>query len=301
MIDKPSIIITSLGRTGTLFITNLYREIFTEGTVLHEPDYFNFGQYRKAKSIMDMIGRQINEAGFKNIVLKKILGQWSVVDISHQRMLGRISRSQAAQRLINQRAEFIQSRKGLVYVESSSAWFGLMDVLGDVFPVHRGFYIIRNGIDWVRSKMNFGNIYNKGFFRSMISYSWPTALDFKNDLYHTRWTNMTRFERICWAWTRMNEYGIHCVSENPTARIVKFEDIFQSPDRLDHLMNFISYSVEIMEDRKVNYRDLVDLLDKKIHTSSGEFPTWKDWSDSQKAQFKDICGDLMEKFEYEYV
>ena len=48
MIEKPTIIITSIGRTGTKFFGDLFREIIPDSTSLHEPDFLKVIRYRGA-------------------------------------------------------------------------------------------------------------------------------------------------------------------------------------------------------------------------------------------------------------
>ena len=79
MIEKPSIIVTSIGRTGTKFFAGLFDNIIPEATSLHEPDIFNFS-LKKGKGI-EYLKKQIKESDFKNLILKKALGKWSLVQI----------------------------------------------------------------------------------------------------------------------------------------------------------------------------------------------------------------------------
>ncbi len=83
MIDKPSIIITSLGRTGTKFFADFFADIIPESTSLHEPDIFNFS-LKKGKGLK-YLNKQLRESDFKNLILKKALGKWSLVSLSDKR------------------------------------------------------------------------------------------------------------------------------------------------------------------------------------------------------------------------
>jgi hypothetical protein len=296
MIHKPSIIITSLGRTGTLFFKVLYEQIFPDGTILHEPDYLNFGQYQGTTQKINQVRIQLREAGFSNLIIKKLLGRWSLVQLSHRGVSGKLSREQIAGEISKQRKKFINSQAGSIYVETSSAWFGVLDVLEDVFSTHRGVYILRNGVDWVRSKMNFGKIYDKGPLRSLVSYNWLTPSDLENDPYQARWDQMTRFEKVCWAWATLNKYAIKAVRENPHAILVKFEDIFRSEDRVKNLTRMVEFTTEISPGSRISSHLLSELLQNKIHPSSGDFPAWRDWSPVQKAQFQAHCGNLMDQY-----
>ncbi len=231
MIKKPSIIVTSLGRTGTLFFQALFQDIIPNGTSLHEPDYLNFGQYHGTGERIRQVIRQVRESGVSNLIIKKSLGKWSLLKLSNARLRGELGYTEAVEQVLKQPREFVHSRSGLVYTESSAAYRGLIDVLKDVYEQHRVVYIIRDGRDWVQSKMNFGTMYNKGRIRRVVSRTWPTAFEFEHDPYHSKWATMSRFERICWAWTRLNEYTLDTIRGNPYARVFRFEDIFKSKDK----------------------------------------------------------------------
>ena len=81
--------------------------------------------------------------------------------------------------------------------------------------------------------------------------------------------------------------------------VVKFEDIFHAEKRLEHLQDLLQFTAEASENTKPNYTQIAGMLEKKIHRSSGEHPGWEGWSDSQKDQFEEICGDLMDQYQYQ--
>jgi hypothetical protein len=298
MIDKPSIIITSLGRTGTKFFQELFADIIPDATSLHEPDYLNFGQYHGISERFRQLVRQIQESGFSNLIIRKALGKWSLIALSDARLRGTLDYSEAVEQVLSQRRSFVRSQDGSMYIESSSAYFGLIDVIMGVYKQHKVVYIIRDGRDWVQSKMNFGRIYLKGKVRSMISRNWPTAQDIENDPYQSRWAVMSRFEKTCWAWARLNKYVMDTVKENPNARVFRFEDIFKSGDRYQHLADLVNFATDMPGVEPVPPEALEGWLDRRIHKSSGEFPAWSEWSPEQKGQFREICGSLMKALGY---
>lgn len=298
MIQKPTIIITSLGRTGTKFFQEFFADVVPEATSLHEPDYLNFGQYGGINERIKQVVRQIRESGFLNLVIRKSLGRWDLIRISDRRLRGTLGYADAARQVLAQRRQFVRSRPGSVYIESSSAYFGLVDVLKDVYREHRVVYVVRDGRDWVRSKMNFGTMYEKGKIRSIISYTWPTAWDIEGDPYQSRWATMSRFEKICWAWSKLNQYALETVQQNPNAKVFRFENIFNSEDRYRHLAHLVEFSTNMPGLRLVPSQALQGWLDENIHVSNKAFPSWADWSASRKQRFLDICGPLMEQLGY---
>jgi hypothetical protein len=300
MITKPTIIITSLGRTGTKFFQLLFQGLVRDGTSLHEPDYLNFGQYRELNKRIRRVIEQVQESGVSNLMIKKALGKWSLIELSDARMRGRLGYAEAVRRALDQRREFVRSRPGSVYIESSSAYYGLIDVLTEIYERHRVVYIIRDGRDWVRSKMNFGKMYKKGRIRGTVSYTWPTALEIGSDPYQSQWEAMSRFERICWAWAKLNGYALKTVSRNPGARVFRFEDIFNAQGNDQHLAELIRYAVALPGVEAVAGFALDGWLDRQVHTSDGPFPSWEQWSTGQKQRFRTICGPLMAELGYKF-
>jgi hypothetical protein len=42
-----------------------------------------------------------------------------------------------------------------------------------------------------------------------------------------------------------------------------------------------------------------DLFKDKIHGSAEKFPSWEQWTETQKKQFIEICGPLMKRLGYD--
>lgn len=296
MIKKPCIIITSIGRTGTKFFAELFANIIPDATSLHEPDIFNFS-LKKGKGIK-YLKKQLQDADFRNLILKKALGKWSLVGISDKLFCNEIDADTAARLLSEQRKKFIESRKGKFYVESNVGYYGLLDILPKTFKNHKAMYIVRDGRDWVASNMKWGEMYGKGKVRSIFAHNWPEAKDISNDEYSEKWNQLTRFEKLCWAWSRLNSYALEKVENNPNAMWVRFEDIFIDKEKYDNFQNIVDYLTYISKDGNINYNSFDGWLDTKIHEGLGYYPDWKYWTNEQKESFQKICGPAMEKLGY---
>ena len=298
MIRKPTIIITSLGRTATKFFAALFRDLIPNATSLHEPDVFNFFQYEGTEERLRQTIKQIQEVGFYNLFIRKVLGSGSVIQLSDARVRNQLKYEDAVRRLFKQRSSFVDSREGSIYVESNAGYYGLIDVLRDVYAHHKVAHVVRDGRGWVRSKMNWGQMYNKGKVRGVFAHTWPAASEMDADPYRSEWPTMSRFERICWAWVRLNGYALDTVRENPDARVFRFEDIFKSENRYQHLAELVNFATDMPGVHPVPSEALDGWLDRRIHRSSGGFPAWPDWPPEQKQRFTEICGSLMEALGY---
>lgn len=295
MIEKPSILITSLGRTGTEFFGKFFSAILPDATSLHEPDIFqNTGMENK----WGHFHQQVRRAGVWNMVVRKAFGQWTLVKISDDKFLGRFDAGRAAQELLAHRKTFIRRQPGSVYVEANIGYYGVLDVTPQVFRSHRAIYIIRDGRDWVRSHMNWGEFYNKKGFRKLIAHNWPPASAVPTDPYAEQWDNLSRFEKLCWAWARLNTYAFKTLAGNPNVRVFKFENIFTGDDRYKTVNELIQFATSQPGIDPARVGDSSGWLERRSHQSADGFPAWEQWSSGQKEFFKKVCGDLMEETGY---
>ena len=304
MIDKPTIIITSLGRTGTKFFAKFFQEVIPTSTSIHEPDVFTIGNLDNKHEKIEHLVVQIGQAGLFNL-FRKLLGRWSLVSLSDSRLRGASARK-IEKSFFRQRQKFINSRPGRVYIESSFGYYGLIDILSNVFEQHRVAFIIRDGRDWVRSWMSWGirigvpgAVYGKSRAKEIIGHSWPTAKELRGDEYQSKWDFMSAFEKFCWAWDRLNSYALKTMQENPNAKIFRFEDIFKSNNRYENLKKMVNFVTDMPGVGSADFRQLDGWLDYQIHKSGGKFPAWSGWTSQQKQQFTDICGSLMDELGYE--
>lgn len=295
MIEKPTIIITSLGRTGTKFFAKFFSFAIPHGTSLHQPDIIS-----RSKKITD----QIRDSGFINLVILRTLGKWSLIQLSDKYIKGTLNTQQTEKELLRQRKNFISNCEGNVYIESSSGYYGLINVLDAVFRDYKVVYLIRDGRDWVVSQVNWGGLYSKHLFlgrlKHILGHKWLTAADFPDDPFFSCWEELTRFEKICWAWAKLNDLAFQDISSNPNAALFKFEDIFVSEDKYSNLRTLLDFTLDIPGVDQVAWNKLENILDKPENKSTGSFPDWEQWSGSQKEFFDRVCGPLMDKAGYPY-
>ncbi|PWB71729.1 MAG: hypothetical protein C3F07_13290 [Anaerolineales bacterium] len=297
MIKKDTIIVTSIGRTGTEFFAKFFADIIPDCTSLHEPDIV---QFVGVESRIRQFIQQIRQAGAWRVLFLKPFGKWSLVKLSDARFLGVMDYAHAVKKLYTQRAAFIQSMPGSVYVESNIGYYGLSDIASSVFQNQRIIYIVRDGRDWVRSSMNWGEIYGKRGLRKIFSHIWPIAKDLPDDPLAEKWDTLSRFEKLCWVWARLNEFALNALDQNPNARMFKFEEIFSGEERYQYLDGLLRFTAALPSINTMELGRTTGWLERRIHQSSAEFPGWEDWSYQQKSQFKDTCGTLMERLGYDF-
>ncbi len=290
-IKKPTIIITSLGRTGTKFFQVMLGELLPGSFAVHEPDVFNYFQYQGLGNRLKEVYQQVRVAGFFNLLVKKPLGTWNITAISDARIKGEIDSTTALNRLIRQRAKFIFSQTGSLYIESSIGYYGILDLLNGAFESYRAVYLIRDGREWVRSNMNWGQMYGKSPLQGVFAHQWPTGDDLA-DVNRLDWQHMSRFEKLCWAWANLNNHALKAARKDQQVMVVRFEDIFQAEDRVINLRDLLSFLSEISGEIPGNNLDLEGWLSRQIHPGQGGFPAWENWSMDQRRIFEKHCGQL---------
>jgi hypothetical protein len=295
MIEKPTILITSLGRTGTEFFAKFFKAILPAATALHEPDIFqNTGLENKWGHYL----QQVQLAGIWRMVILKGLGKWTLIKLSDDKFLNRLSSDNAVQGLLSQRSAFVHNMLGSVYVEANIGYYGLLDVTPRVFEQHRAVYIIRDGREWVRSHMNWGEFYGKKGIRKLISHNWPPANKIPNNPYAQEWDGFSRFEKLCWAWTNLNQYALKTLSVNPHVKVFKFEDIFSGDRKYQTLEDMLAFTTAQPGIDPQQIGSTAGWLERRSHQSVDGFPGWENWTVPQKRQFEKLCSPLMDQMGY---
>jgi hypothetical protein len=110
---------------------------------------------------------------------------------------------------------------------------------------------------------------------------------------------MSRFERLCWAWAKLNGYALATIGRNPDASLFRFEDIFESEERYQNLACLVAFASEVL-DTRLTSEGLEGWLDTRINVGPNASSAWEDWSLEHKQAFDRICGALMEKLGYEF-
>jgi hypothetical protein len=160
-------------------------------------------------------------------------------------------------------------------------------------------HLVRDGRDFVRS----------AYIRDVYSptESEPPIVPKNGDPYATRWTDMTRFERLCWYWMRTNEE----LAEKIPAP-VRLEDVVRSyPYFEERVLGPTGVQVpraiwESERDkprntsREYQMRELVlaAIRLRKRERRIEPLPHWTRWDRTQTDAFWRICGATMEKLGY---
>lgn len=172
---------------------------------------------------------------------------------------------------------YLRARKKEIstYGEVNSTLRRHSKVLKQVFPNAIFFHLIRDGRDVVRSMMSRQTMTNMDRNTKKIS-------PLNGDPWKSKWSQMTRFERICWYWAIENQY----LNEN-IKNTIKFEMLISNYDYFKKkLLNPLNLAIS----KEIWMKEIE--IPKNI-TIKYKISHWKDWDKEQIDKFKLICGEIM--------
>lgn len=147
--------------------------------------------------------------------------------------------------------------------------------LKEVYPQAKYFYITRDGRDVVRSIMSRANLGKKD---SISAFICPPI----GDKWHERWSEMNRFERVCWWWQAENKY----MREN-IEHAVKFEELRKSYSYFKtNILDFLGISIT-----REQWGARINRVANP--TKTFHLPNPSEWTKEQKESFDKICGEEM--------
>ena len=159
-------------------------------------------------------------------------------------------------------------------------------LLAELFPKSKLFLLSRDGRGFVRSLMGWKHFYgpkSKGAF---------ALKPFPEDPMFSEWPRMTRFERVCWAWTETNEFLMRSI---PKQDRVTLECIVRDRSYFEERI-VKELGLEVPE----GSWEAVTQAMSRNSSKTYDFPAWQDWTHVQRDAFKRICGDTMERLGYHF-
>ncbi|MFX0075456.1 MAG: sulfotransferase, partial [Candidatus Hermodarchaeota archaeon] len=154
------------------------------------------------------------------------------------------------------------------------------NALKQSFPDATIIHLIRDGRDVVRSMMA----------RKTMTKDDPNTkhiYPLEGDPWKSKWSSMSRFEKLCWYWKTENEY----LSLN-LKDAIRFEDLISNYNYF-HKNLLDPLNLEISEDLWRKEKE-----SPKNVTTNYTLPHWKDWDTETLDSFNNICGEIMKDNNY---
>lgn len=249
--------IISTGRTGTKFLAKLFNQLSPNIFACHEPT----PDFRKLG-----IDYAIGKISFEKAKKKFKIGRQAIL------------------------SKLLKDGK-YIYIEANCNLFSLIPIIKDIFPDYRIVHIVRDGRDYVRSAMS------RSLFRADDKLKRLKASYFPDDPYCKKWDKMTRFEKICWHWVKMDSIIYEATRGDKNCLTLKFEDVFDAQNQYPGMKKLIEF---FDLDMDVDFKYILSLMKKKVNkTEKYLIPDWKNWDPEKRKQFLEIAGNHMKIYGYD--
>lgn len=288
--SKKRVFISSTGRTGTQFFAK-YLQVMIENSVsLHEP---GTPWFSKPKQLMS----QVKDYGVYHLSFGQGKNTHSMYKLSRDYMAGAIAKEKACENIlaINKKVDALCDSDVVVY--SSGHIYGLLGLLDEVYDDSRFVFIVRDPRTWIGSALNkteyslYGPI--EIFFRK-ISLQ-PSCL--KDDPYKDQWKSMSKFEKYCWFYNKLNENAIGEMEDKTNFQVFRYEDIFLSENKSENFKSMLDFATDF-ESGEVRCTYFPELIDKKVDSKSKKAANWETWTQEEARIMMKHCGEIMKKYGY---
>jgi hypothetical protein len=281
--DKYFVFLTSAGRTGTKFFGDLLGEMVEDAFSVHEPDVIaDF----KIKSL-----KQLQMFGLYNLVIGKLLNKTGIRNLSQNFLSQKIDLKKLKAAIVNHREKYYHSINKELIIESYSGWYGTIPAIQSLYKNYKIVVIVRDPRDWVVSNMNWGTMYGKRDWISRLKLGRLNPKMINDRRYLDKWQNFTHFQKLCWAWKSIYQTILNAAENDPNAIIVKFEDLFHSGNKYDHLRRLLAFITQYPE-KYFSFSIPEAILDRKKNVNiSYTFPNYENWSVELKSDLYEICGE----------
>ena len=280
----------SAGRTGTKFFGDQLGHMIDGAFSVHEPDVLmDF----KLKSL-----DQLRLFGWYNLIFGKLTGKSGIRNLSQNYLAGKLLLPELKAAVMDHRKKFYHTIDQNLIIESYSGWYGAIPAIQSLYKNYKIVVIVRDPRDWVISNMNWGTMYGKRDWVSRLKLGRLNPATINDEHYRDLWRGFTRFQKLCWAWKTIYEIILKSVEKDPNVIIIKFEDLFQSNKKYDHLRRLLSF-ITRYPDNNFSFHIPDNILERKTNVNiSYSFPKFESWSVEMKTELSGICGDIMKNLGY---
>lgn len=194
---------------------------------------------------------------------------------------GEVTKIQMRDVFIKFRARLISRCNLQIYVESNNFMTGFSCILSDVLEDPKIIHIVRDPRTYITSAINKGADSGfKGFVNRYVPYAHLKA---------DRSENYWQIKRSARYWQEVNT-ELDKLNNHNNYLCVRFEDLFKTDNNtMKKIAEYIGIEFKsntLSTQRKINKSHL------SLHSS------WGHWSDEEATIVSDICGDLMDKYNY---
>lgn len=258
MKDTQPVLIISTGRTGTIFLSRLFADLYPDAESYHER-----GLSRPIQILTNL--------HFSHLLPKSGLTlAWKYL-----------------------KGNEIESCEKKFHIDANNFLYGLASLAPELYPNLRVLHIVRDPRTYVTSQLNFSRQKRTSFIANYFVPFWQPNPFLVGELPMSKFFGFTRFEKYCWIWNFKN-----CVMEGlensatPYLR-VRFEDLFNGGDP-EELFGKVTDFIGLPRVTGIRER----FREPANTSAKTNFPEWPQWTSKQAAQLQSFCGGRMSKYGY---
>lgn len=292
---KKRVFVSSTGRTGTQFFAEYLNLMIEQSVSLHEPGTPWISKPKK------LLG-QIRDYGPYHLFFGQASNRRSMYKLSRDFTAGDISEQAACENAlnINDKVDTLYAKDAEVVVYSSGHIYGVMGLLDQLYDDCRFVFIVRDPRTWIGSalhKIEFSLYGPIEWFFHNISLQ-PNC--FANDPYAAQWRKMSKFEKYCWYYNKINTLAFQQMADKPNFKVFRYEDVFLSKNKAKVFEELLSFATDFMGGRAKCHFDPT-LIDKKVDSKQSAQTAregWRSWTPEQAQMMQKHCGALMQAYGY---
>jgi len=259
MKNTQPILIISTGRTGTIFFSRLFADLYpTLAASYHER-----GNSRPMQILTNL--------HFSHILPKSGL--------------------KAAWKLF--KSGEVEACEKQFHIDANCFLYGVAPLAPELYPNLKVLHIVRDPRSYVTSHLNFSRQKGTSYVANYFVPFWQPNPFLVGELPLSKAFGFTRFEKYCWIWNFKNRVmeGLEN-SATPYLR-VRFEDLFNTgnpEEAFGKITDFLGLP------RVTGIRD--KFREPANTSSKADFPEWREWTPQQAAQLDSFCGERMSRYGY---
>ena len=258
MKDTRPVLIISTGRTGTIFFSHLFADLYPVTASYHER-----GASRPIQILTNL--------HFSHLFPKDGL--------------------KAAWKLL--KGNEIQSCEKPIHIDANCLLYGLAPLAPELYPNLKVIHIIRDPRAYVTSHLNFSRQKGTSFVANYLVPFWQPNPFLIGEISLTKFFGFTRFEKYCWIWNFKNSVMERLENTSTPYMRVRFEDLFNRPhpeELFGKITDFIGLPrLTGFQDR---FQEPVNTSTKAI------IADWPEWTTRQCNQLDALCGERMKRYGY---
>jgi len=259
MKNTQPILIISTGRTGTIFFSRLFADLYpTLAASYHER-----GNSRPMQILTNL--------HFSHLLPKSGL--------------------KAAWKLFKNGE--VEACEKQFHIDANCFLYGVAPLAPELYPNLKVLHIVRDPRSYVTSHLNFSRQKGTSYVANYFVPFWQPNPFLVGELPLSKAFGFTRFEKYCWIWNFKNRVmeGLEN-SATPYLR-VRFEDLFNTGNPEEAFGNITDF---LGLPRVTGIRD--KFREPANTSSKADFPEWREWTPQQAAQLDSFCGERMSRYGY---